>query len=704
MRKIAVFGVVFVALALAVCLVSCSSSSSPSAVISFSVNGEIVRSQVVTESSGLDVSAPDLTDGVFMGWFTDPACTVPFSFHDYILSGSFEDITVYALVSHDDAEDADQGIEEDPCEHDLRYFAAKPSTCSERGNLEYWYCSVCGHYYADETCTAYISPFLDRLGHKPEFVAAKSATCTESGTREHWHCSLCGLAFADENCTVVSEIPYIEKFGHVLVYFPEEPSSCTAAGHLEYWSCSVCNDSFSSVGAAEAVSPESLRTELLPHSYTATEILESPSETASGSARLVCSCGGTALLTLPALSSDDYTVVSVPSTCTEHGSDAYTLAGAYPVRIVRERELSPHTPGDVEGKTDPTCIRDGSSGFVLCTQCGVVLSPSKPVPASGHDWQKTVYPSTCTEQGYAVSSCSVCKETKRGSLPLEDHPLVFVPETKSSCIAAGVASHYVCSACGALFTEDKTPCSEQDLALPLSPHSPDSAGVCSVCGHCELPGALFEQNSSGGVTFTGFEDGYSYPDARLVIPSSFNGIPVTAIAENAFSENVKNVTSLVLPDSLLSVPEGALSVFLDHKKIESLTLPFVGTSKDEGCALIKLFDKDANSNASLPSSLTSVTVTDCSSVCDNAFASAFRLTEIRINEGCSEIGSRAFSACSALENLYLPSTLQTIADDAFSRSFSSADDPKILFAGSGSLWSSVAENCAMPEVTVICKE
>ena len=116
MRKIAVFGAVFVVVALAVCLVSCSS---PSAVISFSVNGEIVRSQVVTETSGLDDSAPPLTDGTFKGWFTDEACTIPFSFHDYILSGEFKDITVYALISHDNAEPGPPEIWDEPCEHDL---------------------------------------------------------------------------------------------------------------------------------------------------------------------------------------------------------------------------------------------------------------------------------------------------------------------------------------------------------------------------------------------------------------------------------------------------------------------------------------------------------------------------------------------------------------------------------------------------------
>ena len=182
MRKIAVFGVVFVAVALAVCLASCSS---PSAVIYFSVNGEIVHSQVVTETSGLDDFTPSLADGTFLGWFADPACTVPFSFHDYILSGSFEDITVFALISHDNTESTPPEIWDDSCEHDLQHLAAKSSTCSERGNLECWYCSLCEQYFADETCETYISPFLDRLGHETTFVPAKAATCTEDGTHEH---------------------------------------------------------------------------------------------------------------------------------------------------------------------------------------------------------------------------------------------------------------------------------------------------------------------------------------------------------------------------------------------------------------------------------------------------------------------------------------------------------------------------------------
>ena len=466
----------------------------------------------------------------------------------------------------------------------------------------------------------------------------------------------------------------------------------------------MCKDGFSSRDALEAVPLESLQKELLPHSYSVSEISLTPSATKSGNALLVCSCGETALLTLPALSAADYAVCSVPSTCTEHGSDTYTLLGTYSVQIVQEKALSPHSRGEVTDYRAPSCTEAGTTGFVLCSQCGTVLSPSEPIPANGHDWAKTVVPSTCTSQGYVLSVCYACTATKREPLPLADHSFTLVPEVASTCIQKGVSAHYECSSCNTLFSLGKTPCTEQDLALPLSSHSLDSTGACTVCGYRELPHALFEPNSSDGVTFMGFEDGYTYPYEELIIPSSYNDLPVTEISETAFSECVKNVTYLVLPDSLSSLPEGVLSVFLDHKKIESLTLPFVGTSKDKGCALIKLFDKDGRNNASLPESLTSVTVTACTSLCDNVFAAAISLTDIRLNEGCTEIGSRAFSACAALENLYLPSSLLTIADDAFFRSFSEATASTIYFAGSESQWQSIAENCDIPKASLSYKE
>ena len=115
---------------------------------------------------------------------------------------------------------------------------------------------------------------------------------------------------------------------------------------------------------------------------------------------------------------------------------------------------------------------------------------------------------------------------------------------------------------------------------------------------------------------------------------------------------------------------------------------------------MELFSEQSRNNVNLPTSLTSVTVTDSICIYERTFFYAPGLTDIRLNEGCTEIGLKAFASCVALENLYLPSSLQTIADDAFSRSFSQATAPTIHFAGSESQWQSIAENCDIPEASL----
>ena len=188
----------------------------------------------------------------------------------------------------------------------------------------------------------------------------------------------------------------------------------------------------------------------------------------------------------------------------------------------------------------------------------------------------------------------------------------------------------------------------------------------------------------------GFEDGYTYPYEELVIPSSYNDLPVTEISKTAFSECVKNVTSLVLPDSLQSLEPGVLGEFTN---LISLTIPFVGKNRETGLTLMDL-----------PTSLTSVTVTDSICIYERTFFYAPGLTDIRINEGCTELEPFAIADCLALESLYLPSSLETIDDRAFSRSFSQATAPTIYFAGSESQWQSIAENCDIPEASLSYKE
>ena len=80
-------------------------------------------------------------------------------------------------------------------EHSLEYHAAKPITCTENGNIEYWECSGCHKYFSDEQGETEItdknSVIIVTEGHKwGEWETVKQATCTEEGKKER-QCSAC---------------------------------------------------------------------------------------------------------------------------------------------------------------------------------------------------------------------------------------------------------------------------------------------------------------------------------------------------------------------------------------------------------------------------------------------------------------------------------------------------------------------------------
>ena len=80
-------------------------------------------------------------------------------------------------------------------EHSLEYHAAKPVTCTENGNIEYWECSGCHKYFSDEQGETEItdknSVIIVAEGHTwGKWETVKQATCTEDGKKERC-CAAC---------------------------------------------------------------------------------------------------------------------------------------------------------------------------------------------------------------------------------------------------------------------------------------------------------------------------------------------------------------------------------------------------------------------------------------------------------------------------------------------------------------------------------
>lgn len=690
MRKISIAVTVFAVILLSFALLSCDV---PSATISFCVDGKIVHKSEVSEDSGLAEYVPVLSDGVFGGWFVDPECTEPFSYHEYAVEGVFEDITVYALVLErtPDAVAVDEG-----CAHSAVFVSAIAPTCASAGNVGHWLCVLCDGTFADEACTEEVFPYLAPLGHDTDFVAAKAATCTESGIVSHYACKRCGRTFNDGDCTYEIDDVSVPKSGHVLEYCPHSDATCTSEGCLEHWSCSVCGNTFSDGYGLIGVSENELVLETLPHSYTV-RIALYPDHDTAGMAELSCLCGAQSSEILPPLSdAAAYDVTVTAPTCTSEGSAVYIFAkDSWTANISLTLDRLEHSPAAAVDTKAPTCTQSGSTGDVYCSDCGALLAAAEDIPATGHNFElSTSTPSTCTQSGIREYSCTVCGETCDETLPLAEHRLVLCEEVPAGCTSYGTARHLECLDCGLVFDEDGNGIAADDLLLPPTGHVLGPSGACENCDYVELRGAIFERNDTG-YTFVGLSS--QYTEDELTIPAEYDGVAVTAIAEDFAFANCAGVSSLILPDSLLTIPSGALA---DLVALRSLTTPFVGVSREQPTSLAKMFDETAATNVYL--TLESLTVTDATTIADSAFAFAVSLTSVTIEEGCEYVGQQAFASCSSLVFLALPSSVRTIGTNAFVRAFADGS-PTISFGGSCEQWRVLSTDAGVSDkVSVEC--
>ena len=68
-----------------------------------------------------------------------------------------------------------------------------------------------------------------------------------------------------------------------------------------------------------------------------------------------------------------------------------------------------HKTTEIRNSKAETCISDGYTGDLVCTECELVLKKGEVIPATGkHDFEDTVYNANCVDKGYTVHSCKNC--------------------------------------------------------------------------------------------------------------------------------------------------------------------------------------------------------------------------------------------------------------------------------------------------------
>lgn len=129
------------------------------------------------------------------------------------------------------------------CEHKIEIVDAAEANCTAKAHSQYWQCSKCGQIFADAegTKTAKLKDFetgkKDKTKHTDlKHFPSKAATCTEKGNIEYWYCSGCDNYYSDAAGTVKTTSAKVStsKNDHDYYWVADE-----VAG-VHYQKCRVC--------------------------------------------------------------------------------------------------------------------------------------------------------------------------------------------------------------------------------------------------------------------------------------------------------------------------------------------------------------------------------------------------------------------------------------------------------------------------------
>ena len=561
-------------------------------------------------------------------------------------------------------------------EHSLEYHAAKPVTCTENGNIEYWECSGCRKYFSDEQGETEItdknSVIIVTEGHKwGEWETVKQATCTEEGKKER-QCSACT---EKEN----EPIPALNhSYGEWQTI--KEPT-CTEEGKKERI-CSRCSHSETKTIPVKAHTYDGYIKNSEYHwqkcSVCQNESEREPHNFVDGVCS-VCNYDSRYSWELDFTLTGDYYTVTGIGDCTDKEIKIPESYEGKPVKAIAANAFWGQT--GITSFNIPKSIESiGNNAFQNCTGLEEISIENKDIELGAGAFLGCEKITWASLPAFVVSEIAV---TNLKILFVTDGELenavltdaknlvsLTVPDITTTLGAVFGANTDVLESLTLTETTEIAENAFKDFTTLKEINLPE--GINSI-GADAFSNTAYYNDSSNWVFNVLYLDSYllkantqitgHYPinnETTVIADAAFiscNGLTsivisdnVKTIGNNAF-ENCSGLTNVSIPDSVMSIGSDAFSGCSNLIKIETDAENPNYFSQDG-----ILYSRKNTEFIHIPADLQGdVTIADgIISIFDNAFFGRSGLTSVIIPDSVTSIGSSAFEGCNGLISITIP--------------------------------------------------
>ena len=417
-----------------------------------------------------------------------------------------------------------------PVSHNVIHVEAKEPTCFENGNIEYWYCDICGQAWLDEYChlntnlKAVVLPMAhDELTH----VAAKEPTCTEEGNIEYWYCEACGMAWLDAEGTLNTNLQAVKlapSCKYNAVHTAAKEANCFEEGNVEYWYCETCDVYYLDADCTIITNAKSV---ILPVSHNVIHVeAKEPTCFENGNIEYwYCDICGQAWLdeychlntnlkavVLP-MAHDELTHVAAKEpTCTEEGNIEYWYCEACGMAWL-----------DAEGT-----LNTNLQAVKLAPSCkyNAVHTAAKEANCFEEGNVEYWYCETC-DVYYLDADCTIITNAKSVILPVS-HNVIHVAAKDATCTELGNIEYWYCDICGSAWLDEYCHLNTnlKAVVLPMADHTyDDDMDVdCNVCGDIRV--VEYEVKTFGGNSIAETNDGLTGLAFKFSLTDKITGMAV----------------------------------------------------------------------------------------------------------------------------------------------------------------------------------